>query len=84
MHTFIVTLVYLYCSIIKSIDSWLKSDPVHVVVVHCKVCFTSGPTLVTMTGFFRSDCKYEIEYEYDFSNLKSLPPCCFLGQETLP
>ncbi|KAJ7389211.1 Tensin-3 [Desmophyllum pertusum] len=24
------------CSIIKSIDSWLKSDPVHVVVVHCK------------------------------------------------
>nr|XP_058962535.1 tensin-1-like isoform X3 [Pocillopora verrucosa] len=24
------------CSIIKSIDSWLKSDPLHVVVVHCK------------------------------------------------
>ncbi|XP_073230712.1 tensin-3-like isoform X7 [Porites lutea] len=24
------------CSIIKSIDSWLKSDPAHVVVVHCK------------------------------------------------
>ncbi|XP_078345684.1 tensin-3-like isoform X5 [Oculina patagonica] len=24
------------CSIIKSIDSWLKSDPNHVVVVHCK------------------------------------------------
>ncbi|EDO45782.1 predicted protein [Nematostella vectensis] len=24
------------CSIIKSIDSWLKTDPQHVVVVHCK------------------------------------------------
>lgn len=24
------------CSIIKSIDSWLKTDPLHVVVVHCK------------------------------------------------
>ena len=31
--------VVIFCSIIKSIDSWLKSDPNHVVVVHCKVCY---------------------------------------------
>ena len=24
------------CSICKSIDSWLNSDPVHVAVIHCK------------------------------------------------
>ena len=34
---FLCFFLYLICSIIKSIDSWLKSDPLHVVVVHCKV-----------------------------------------------
>lgn len=46
------------CSICKSIDSWLSSDPQHVAVLHCKVNYSELHVAIVVCVVLKYDWQY--------------------------
>lgn len=44
------------CTICKAQESWLNSDPQHVVVIHCRVSLSLGQQLPRALGWVLQTC----------------------------